>query len=176
MCLGNAQHLAQQKPPAQENHRRAKIDRQIFQPVARRRSNRAIKCPGCAVNRNRQGIDRRVPDPGMTITGPFVAPPGNGVKQPDIKQRNENHQFRGQHFLSPLGLCRVAQGARQKRAKYDQNSPAGKEIDKQDRQPEYHAIKGKHPDKWRYPEKQGDQHQGERTFCQSAGWRDGNVS
>jgi hypothetical protein len=51
--------LAQHPPPADEDQRRAEVDRQELQPRARRIADRAVKRPGGAIDRQRQRVDQR---------------------------------------------------------------------------------------------------------------------
>ena len=59
LASANPHHFAQGPPPANHDQRRTQIDGDKFQPRARGKADRAIECPGGAIDRQRQGVDQR---------------------------------------------------------------------------------------------------------------------
>ena len=100
----DADQLAQQPPPADEDQGRAEIDGDEFEPAARRGADGAIKGPRGAIDRNREGVDQRRLQPGdWSRPRASVDDEGDGEEQGDVAEADRQQDVEGKHQPAPSG-------------------------------------------------------------------------
>ena len=93
----DAQDLAQHHPPQRDHQRRADVDRQEPDPVARRAADAAVERPCRRVDRERQAVHVRARDDRTAGVGALVGEIGDGEQQPEVAERDEDDGRPVQH-------------------------------------------------------------------------------
>ena len=90
--------LAQHPPPADQHQGRPQINGQVFKPRARRIADRAVKGPGGAIDRQRQGIDHRAAQPARLAPAcPAVGPERHREQPGHIGDGHHRQKVEGHH-------------------------------------------------------------------------------
>ena len=98
----DAHELAQDRPPADEDQRRAEVDGDELEPAARGRPDGAVEGPGGAVDRDRQRVDDRRAHPAqLALPGAAVDVEGEREKRRDVAKADGEQEVEREHQSWP---------------------------------------------------------------------------
>ncbi len=92
----------QERRAARQHQDRADIDRQEFDAGSGCEADRAEERPRCAIDRQRQRIDKRAEAAALELRQP-LAVAGNDKKEADVAERGCDHAPVMQHRIAPCG-------------------------------------------------------------------------
>ena len=134
LVVADAHEAPQDEPPADEDDGGAEIDGEIFEPVARGRTDRAVEGPAGAVDRDGERVDEgRAQEARLAAARAPVADIGDEEEQADVADGDGDDEIGRQHQPSSpsRGSASGSRGSRaaQPEGSADERDPAGEQVD-----------------------------------------------
>ena len=100
LLFADPDYFAKQEPPGEGNQGRAEIDGKEVDPGRCCTANAAVKCPGCAINRQRKRVDCGVVNYASATFSLVVCVKGDTKKHSKIEQGGQDDQRDRDHGVS----------------------------------------------------------------------------